>query len=606
MKKTIIILFIVIILLIVIFISRCGNKPAEKSAAKKKSVQENHSTVQTEKKIIDRDPDWDPIADPRAVKGGSYTTWGGPAPKSLNYWLATTTFNSQIAGLLFDGLVSLHSTRNEEVGGLADRWEISDDKKTFTFHIKERAVWSDGKPVTSEDIQFYYDVIMDPANLTSPFRVSMKRFDRPEVLDSKTIRMTAKESHWNNFWTAAGMTAFPKHVWEDVDFNKQNFEFPVVSGPYRIKEVKKNRYVALERRKDWWAKDEKYNLFKYNFDEIKYRFTEDRIKALELFKKEQFDAYAIYTSSIWMKQTNFDQVKKNWVIRQKIYNMEPKGFQGIAMNLRREKFQDVRLRRALCFLINLRLMNKKLMYDQYFLLNSYYPDLYPDNINPEIPVQEYNPDKARALLDEAGWKVGDDGLLRKDGEKLKITFMTFSADLRHLTVYMEDLKKVGIDAGIERLDAPTVFKRLDTFDFDMYWSAWGASRLRDPESLWSSETAGHKGTNNYPGVEDKIIDRLIEQQKTEMSLDKRNEILKKIDTRLNEIVPYVLLWQAAYTRLLYWNKFGTPDTVLDKYNREDSAIVYCWHDKDKDKALREAQRSNTVLPAYEAEIHYKE
>ena len=200
---------------------------------------------------------------------------------------------------------------------------------------------------------------MSPKNLTPIFKVGLSRFDRPEVIDSLTIRVVAKESHWGNFWEAAGLTAFPKHAWKDKDFNNIRFEFPVSSGPYKIKEFREDRYVELERRSDWWGFAKNWNRGKYNFESIKFRFMEDQTKVLEAFKKKNFDAYALYTSSIWMKQTDFDAVKKGHVIKQKIYNKEPIGFQGMAFNLRREKFQDIRVRRALSMLMNRKMMNEK-------------------------------------------------------------------------------------------------------------------------------------------------------------------------------------------------------------------------------------------------------
>jgi microcin C transport system substrate-binding protein len=562
--------------------------------------------VNTESAKLESDGEFDPIANPQAVKGGTYTSWGSSFPKSLNVFLDTNSFSAEITGMLFEPLVSLHSTRNEPVGVLAGSWNISEDKKIFTFKIHSEASWSDGQPITAEDIQFYYDVIMNPKNMTSVFRVDLKRFDRPKVIDSKTIEIVAKEVHWNNFWAAAGMVAFPKHAWKDVDFNKQNFEFPVVSGPYRLKEVKKNRYILLERRPDWWGRIKKYNQYKYNFDYIRYKFMEDRNKALEAFKKGDFDAYAIYTSSIWAKQTDFDQVQKGWVVKQRIYNQEPKGFQGFAINLRRPQFQDVRVREALCYLINRELMNEKLMFNEYFLLNSYYPDLFPENINPDVPFRKYDPEKARKLLYDAGWRVGPDGYLVKDGINLTISLLTYSVDQRHYEIYLEDLKKVGIKATIEQLSMSSVRKKIDDHDFDLFWVNWGASRLRDPEALWDSSTADQIATNNYSGVKDPIIDDLIEQQKTEMSLDNRNEILKKIDKRLNEIIPYVLLWQADHHRLLYWNRFGTPKYVFDKFNREDAITTYWWLDSQKDRLLKDAMKNNTSLPLEPAKVVYTE
>jgi microcin C transport system substrate-binding protein len=566
----------------------------------------SHAAVVDKPVVVDTVGDLDPIANAKAVKGGTYNTWGSGFPKTLNYWLNPTSFSNEVAGLLFECLVTLHSTENREAGILADSWSISPDKKTFTFHIDSRARWSDGQPIHADDVQFFYDVMMDPKNLTSPFRVGLKRFDRPVVKDSLTLVVTAKEVHWNNFWDLAGMMAFPKHVWEHEDFNKLNFDFPVVSGPYRISEVKKERSLTLERRGDWWGRSKRYNLNKYNFDFIKYRFMEDQNKTLESFKKGDIDAYPIYTASLWATQTDFDQIKKGWVAKERIFNKEPIGFQGIAMNLRRPLFQDARVREALGLLINRPLLNEKLMFNEYFLLNSYYPDLFPNNLNPAFPLKPYDPKKARALLTEAGWKPGADGVLVKGGQRFEISIPTENPDMRHLNVYVEGLKEVGILAKIEQISRSTLSKRMEKFEFDMHWVNWGGSRLRDPEPLYSSTTADEVSSNNYPGVKDKYIDSLIDAQKTEMDLNKRNAILTLIDNRLNQINPYVLLWQADHNRILYWNRFGTPAYVYDKFDREDCITTYWFVDPDKDKALQDAMKSGATLSAPSGDVRYAE
>ena len=546
--------------------------------------------------------EFDPIASKDARPCGTITLWGSAMPKSFNMWEDYNSFSAELMGMMFEPLVSLHSTEDREVGILADSWNESEDGKTFTFHVDPRAKWSDGKSVTAEDVQFYYDVIMDEKNLTPIFKVGLSRFDRPEVVDSLTIKMTAKESHWGNFWEAAGMLAFPKHAWAGKDFNQIRYEFPVVSGPYKIKTFREDRYVELARRADWWGFKKNWNRGKYNFEKIRYRFMNDQTKALEAFKKQDINAYAIYTSSIWMKQTDFDAIQKGWAVKQRIFNKEPIGFQGMAINLRKPQFQDVRVRRALNMLLNREAMNEKYMYNQYFLLNSYYPDLWEGNQNPTAPLYKFNPDSARALFAEAGYKVNAQGVLEKDGKPFAINFITSQEDLRHLTLFQEDLKKVGVVATIEQMSQSTLRKRLDDADFDLYWVNWGAGRLRDPEASWNSTTALQKGTNNLAGVQDKVVDSLINLQKTEFDLAKRNEILKALDNRLAEIVPYVLMWQCDHHRILYWNRYGTPEKVFDRFNREDAIPVYWWLDPTKSAALDKAMKVGENLPIPEYDV----
>ena len=549
--------------------------------------------------ILEKSGSIDPIASPKAQKGGVYTTWGGPYPKSLNYWLDSWHISAEIMGLLFDSLISIHSTQDKPIGALAQSWREEKDKegRSFVFKLHPKAKWSDGKAITSADVQFYYDTIMNTKHRTTPSRAILSRFERPEILDEHSLRIRSKKRYWKAFWDAGFFRAFPKHIWEGKDFNRINFDFPVVNGPYKITSLKRNRYVLLKRQGNWWGHILKYNQHKFNFDYIRYRFMEDRSTALEAFKKGDFDVYPVYTSSLWVQQTkDLESVRQGWVIRQEIYNKEPKSFQGFAINLRRTKFQDIRVRRALCHLLDRELMNEKLMFNQYFLLNSYFPDLYPKNTNPKVKLCLYDSLQAQKLLKQAGWVIDkNDGIRRKNGKRLEVTFLTSMVDLRHINIYIEALKKAGIAAHIEQLSHATVTERSDNFKFDLYWMNTSASRLRDPESLLHSRLAEQIGSSNLSGLKDTQVDTLLDQLLTQENLSQRNALFRKLDLRLNALQPYVLLWQADKTRLLYWNRFGTPQYVLDKFSRENSAIIYWWLDPIKNKQLEKSRESNQSI-----------
>ena len=548
----------------------------------------------------------DPLASPDAQKGGEVTTFGGQYPKSLNYYLDSNVLSAEVFGYMFETLLSMHPVTLAYEPALADKWHISDDKKTFTFHLDPDARWSDGTPVTAGDVQWTYDMIMDPKHMTGPHKISMERFHRPEVIDAHTIRFTAKKVHWKNLQAAGGFHVLCRHAYKDRDFNKVNFEFPVVSGPYRPGEMEEGRYIKLRRRKNWWDADAAANQGKFNFNTIKYRFFAERSNAFEAFKKGNIDIFPVYTSRIWINETSGEPFFNNYIIKQKVHNKQPIGFQGFAMNMRRAPFDDLRVRKAMAYLLDRRKMNRTLMYNQYFLHRSYYEDLYSPAHPCPNPLIEMNKEKARALLKEAGWRVNPKtGFLEKNGRRLAFQFLSRNAASdKFLSIYAEDLKDVGIEMTIDRKDWAAWARDMEEYNFQMTWAAWSAGVFKDPESMWASSEAERKGGNNITGFTNERVDALIEKQKTLFDVEKRNAICREIDQIIYDDFPYALLWNIDYTRLLYWNKFGMPPTVLSKYGNEASALVYWWLDPDAQALLKDARKHHTPLPPRPAEIHF--
>ena len=550
-------------------------------------------------------PEWedstDPLASPDAVPGGEMSVFAGQSPQSFNYYLDNNVFSMQVFSMMYETLLETHPISAAFEPGLAARWSISDDKKTFTFWLDDRARWSDGKPVTADDVLWTFEAIMNPKNLTGVHKVSLETFEPPRKMDARTVRFRAREVHWRNLLAVGRIQILPKHVFEKLDFNKINFEFPVVSGPYRLGDIKESIYAKIERRADWWARTHKRNQNILNFGTITFRFFAERENAYEAFKKGQMDIYPIYTSRLWVNETGGAKFARNWIIKQKISNHSPLGFQGFAMNIRRPPFDDLRVRLALAHLLDRERMNRTLMYSQYFMQKSYFEDLYtPDNPCPNA-YQEFNKKKARTLLSEAGWKANPKtGLLEKNGEPFEIKFLTRSPSSdKFLAIYSEDLKDVGISMTIDRKDWAAWSKDMDVFNYDMTWAAWGASIFKDPEGMWASREAERKAGNNITGFSSAVADKLIEQQKTIFDIQKRHTLCRQIDSLVAAQCPYALLWNIDYTRLLYWNKFGTPPTVLSKYGDERSLYGLWWADEDSAADLEEAVSQGLPLPAAE-------
>ncbi|MDP7418209.1 MAG: ABC transporter substrate-binding protein, partial [Desulfobacterales bacterium] len=356
----------------------------------------------------------------------------------------------------------------------------------------------------------------------------------------------------------------------------------------------------------WWNINDIRSKGIGNFRAIKFKFFTERANAFEAFKKGNIDLYPVYTSRLWVNETKGDKFLKNWVVKQKVFNLKPIGFQGFAINIRKPPFDDVRVRKAMAYLLNRQKMNITLMYSQYFLHKSYFEDLYTKQDPCPNVLVELDRKKARDLLSQAGWVVNPKtGFLEKNNKRFSFKFLTRDASSeKFLAIYAEDLKNVGIELTIDKKDWAAWARDMDEFNYQMTWAAWGAGIFKDPEGMWSSKEATRKGGSNITGFENRLVDELIEKQKSIFDVAKRNEIYRKIDQIVYNAFPYVLLWNINYTRLLYWNKFGVPDTVLSKYGDESSAYWYWWLDEDSAADLSDAMKNRLPLPQREPTIYF--
>ncbi len=584
--------------------------PSQGTKADTTKAQPVMNTSKTENDGQFPPKDWqdktNPIAAPEAVVGGEISIFAGQYPKSMNYYLDANSLSAEIFGAMFETLLTMNPITLAYEPGIAEKWTISADKKTFTFTIDRKARWSNGAPITAHDVKWTYDAIVNPKNLTGPHKIDLERFSPPVVVDDHTIRFTAKDAHWKNLGAAGGFHILCKQAYEKADFNKINFDFPVVSGLYQLGEIKEGLYVKLNRRNDWWNKDAKRYQRVGNFETMIFRFFAERENAFEAFKKGQIDLYPVYTARQWINETKGEKFEKNWIVKQKVYNRKPVGFQGFAMNMRKPPFDDIRVRKAMNLLLDRRKMNATIMYDQYFLHRSYFEDLYSKQQPCPNPLMEMNKAEARKLLSEAGWKVNPKtGFLGKSGERFSFKFLTIESSTDpFLAIYGEDLKDVGIEMTLDKKDWASWSKDMEDFNYQMTWASWSAGVFKDPEGMWSSKEAERRSGSNITGFKDQRVDALIEKQRAIFDVQQRNEIYREIDRIIYDAFPYVLLWNLNYTRLLYWNKFGTPETVLSVYGDESSAYWYWWFDEDSAADLSYAMENKETLPKKQDAVYF--
>ena len=551
-------------------------------------------------------PEISPLASEFAEPGGTISMYTSQYPKSFNVQIENNVFSREIFRLMFETLLETDSITLEDIPGLANKWEISDDGKSFTFHLDPRAKWSDGKPITAEDVVWSFEAAKNPEHLTGSIQTIMKRLVKIEALDERSVRIDAEEMHWKNLQACTAFRVLPKHWWEKQEFNKVNFEFPIVSGPYKLGKVVEQHYARMEKREDYWRAGSPETEGLLNFDTIEYRFYTQRDVAYEAFKKGEYDLFSVYTSSRWVKETEGERFDKNWIVKQSVHNYQPIGFQGFAMNMRRKPYDDKRVRRALAHLIDRERMNQTIMFNQYTMTKSYWPDLW----NAEFPCPNemitFDVDKARSLLKEAGWEVnGNTGKLEKDGEPFVITFLTRDpSTTKFLLIFEEALKDVGIELKIDQKDWAAWARDMDEFNFDITWAPWGAIPIKDAEPMWHSSSADVKSSNNISGFKNERVDELIEQTREMFDVEERHKIIREIDQIIYEETPYALLWHIDYIRLLYWNKFGMPDHTLGRYTEEWAAVDYWWLDPFQAEDLKVAMETGEALPAPPRDVYF--
>ncbi len=553
--------------------------------------------------------DFSRIGSPNAQKGGTFRFGMRSYPSSFRvYGPGTTTYiNSLISGLVYETLLNLHPNTLDVIPGLAEAWNIHEDNKTFLFRLHPDARWEDGTPVTAEDVMFSWELVVDPAT-QAPYAAELfgERFEKPRQIDDRTIKVVAKSLHWNNFlYFATHFPILPAHTYQGKAYLRDcNWKLPNGSGPYRLQKFRKGRFITLKRRDAYWGHKLPRNQGKNNFDDITFQVVRDQNLLFEKFKKGELDFYNMNISREWVENTDFEKIRKGWIQKRKIYTFQPNGIQGIAFNMRRPPFNDVRVRKALAYLYHRDLFMEKLFYHEYEYINSYYPgSIYENPRNAPI---HYNPEKAMRLLNEAGWsKRNAQGILVKDGRPF-ITTLLYSqkSSERHLTVFQHDLKRAGIELKLVFLDWTARAKLLEERKFDLASMAWTGLLFPNPESSFHSDLADIDHTNNITGIQNPRIDEILEAYPEMFDLSERIAAIRELDHILYQEHPYILDWYGPFNRILYWNRFGMPESYFTKFGDYRNILTFWWYDEEKAKELEQAMEHDRPLPVGETVVDY--
>ncbi|MDD5091380.1 MAG: ABC transporter substrate-binding protein [Candidatus Wallbacteria bacterium] len=552
-----------------------------------------------------------------AKKGGTlvYSQTSYPPTLRTEGKNSNTVFNSLVSGLVYEVPLGLDPITSKYVPGLADKWCIGPDRKTYYLHFDERARWVDGKPVTAYDYVATWNFLTNPG-LDDPFTVEYwNKFERPVALSAQVLMIKSKELEWRMFLSAAaGISILPAHVLYDLTAQQYLTEYEQKmlpgSGPYEFESCKTNEYIIMKRNPDWWGKDLEMNRGTNNFDRLRFAFVSDESLKIEMFKKGDLDFHYCRVARRWHQEFTADKVPAiagNWIVRRRIYSDSPNGLSGIAFNLRQEPFSDIRVRKAFSMLYNREKFMDKLFYNEYAYMDSFFPNSPYEN--PGNPKLRFSPDEAVLLLDEAGWSqssLNSDGFLVKDGKVFEVDLNTIGEDDRVETILKEDLADVGIKLNLKKVTWATEIKERGERNFKITEASYSGSRFPNPESMFHSKYADRNNTGNIYGFKNKRADEICEQYNVEFDLETRIKLLQELDSILMKEHIYALGWFSNNTRLLYWNKFGMPEFVLSRYDSASfyTIINYWWYDEEKDRKLEQAKKSNSALPKEAEEVKY--
>ncbi len=479
---------------------------------------------------------------------------------------------------------------------IAQYVEVSPKNDWVKFYINKKAKFHDGKKITAHDVKFSFDTLINKA---SP-RYKRYYFDVKEaiVLDKYTIRFDFKRNDNKELAFILGqIPILPKHFWKDKDFLDSDSIVPLGSGPYKVDTYKFGKYISYKRVKNYWAKNLNVNIGQNNFGKIKYDYYKDRTVTLEAFKAGEFDYRMENIAKNWATLYKGSRFDSGEIIKTEIAHEQPSGMQGFVFNLRNPLFKDREVRKALNLAFDFEWTNKKLFYNQYKRLNSYFANCelsargMPSKDELELlePFKNELPKEvfgkafknnttngsgnirkqlrgALKILKKAGWKFKNKVLV-KDGRKFEFEILLASNSMEKvLNAFIKNLKKIGIIAKIRVMDQVAYANKLKNFDYDMIVSNFWVSLSpgNEQRNYWGSRAANIKGSRNYIGIKSKAVDALIDHI---VSAHNRAELItavRALDRVLTHNYYVIPNWYMSAYRLAYWNKFEQPK-IAPKY-----------------------------------------
>ena len=571
----------------VLFIALLGGPPASTARA-----EGQWAIAEFGEPLYDESMQHWPYADPAAPKGGKIVLGAFGSFDTLNFYVLKGEWPSSIS-VVYDALmVGSDDELASRYGLIAKSVEIAEDKSWARFHLRSEARYHDGTAIIADDFVFALEAVKEHGR---PFLKSFyEDVEGATAIDDRTLEFTFKtRDNMKPVMLVAGMYPLPRRYWADKDISKSTLDPPLTSGPYRVRALEPGRSITYQRVEDHWAADLPVSRGLNNFDEIRFDYYRDLTVMFEAFKAGEIDFRSERSAKRWATGYDLEAVDEGHIVKRALANESPRGVGGYFFNLRREKFQDVRVREGLMRLYDFEALQRTLLFGYYERIASYFPNSdfgvsglptpeeiailepYRDKLPPQVMTEAFKPPasdgsgrnrnnkrEALRLFKESGWELAGGKLVdRESREQLTVELMTAWPETERLALpYIEALKRAGVDASIRLVDSSQWRERLNDNDFDMWTGSLNFFPPPGPElrSYFGSAAADIRGSANSTGIKDPVVDELIETIISAKDL----ETLKATNRALDR----VLLWQHYLVPLYfnpeswmaYWDKFGHP------------------------------------------------
>jgi microcin C transport system substrate-binding protein len=551
---------------------------------------------------------------PNAPKGGEMSIWGFGSFDSMHPY-STKGRAGRLSSIFFETL--LEGTADEPdsaYGLLASSMEYPEDRSEVIFNLRPEARFSDGSPLTADDVVFSYEILRDKG-LPSFRAVIESEVASATALSATRVKFVFKEGVPTRDLPqmVGGLPIFSKKYYLETgaNFEDSTLTPAIGSGPYVLETVDVGQNIIYKRNPEYWGRNLAINKGRHNFDRIRVEYFADYNSAFEGFKAGAYYFRNEASSKIWATGYDFPSLQKGWVVK----DTPPDGTlatgQSFIFNLRREQFTDIRVRKALGLMFNFEWSNKTLFYGIYERISSFWENSYlkatglpsdgelaflnplknilPDTVlkaeaelaptSSKRQLDRTNLRKASALLDDAGWIVGDDGIRRnKLGKTLTLEILNDSQAFdRVINPFVENLQRLGVDAVHTRIDNAQMTERERNFDFDMVVGNFRTSLTSGSglKQYFGSESADYS-IFNLSGYSSEAADKLIEDILAAEDRQTLNDATRALDRLLRAEVFWIPQWFKKKHTVAYYDMYRYPDK-LPPYDL--GTLDFWWFDE---------------------------